>query len=653
MTPTRSCLLSQCLALLCITVPALADPVVTFDPTDAGSSTPSEFSTDRWEIEISVTRTDGPTNVLIEMPDGESIREVEVTLPDADWDTTLILQGDGGPTDPIDLVQRIAYVYTPGSDEEARLVIGFLRADLVDPFNTAPAINAHEITDARIGDLEGGIELLQSKDSMGAYTVDAVLRELFVFNDYVGRNQANPTSRFPVTVVGPLEFMSVGGDCGTAALPIAIRAARIQELEVGGDFNGQINTQPTASTDNGFVQSVRVEGSMNGTGFAGATGRQNDVIWADQIGGLSSGDTGIEVLVDLAGDITIEDNVDRRIRVLGDFDGVMTVTDSLDDDPNGPEIEVLGDLDGSIEIMNGIDDPSIEIVIGASLLGDITVGGELAADVTIGDMLVGDIVVDQFEGLTGQIIVNGNNTAPVSNYNESWFGDVVVDTITLGPTTAQPGTAPRYGTVSDDLGGGAVGLSRFDFHDLESDPVRGAKLSSAPSMVVLEYYGPITEVDNDSNQAPVIIETAPALTVLPVGCSSPCDAGCGTLMEWGSDLSSQYSVGVSGRVVTVTGTFSPGNRYRVRSREGTDDRLVCVGVVGQPTVRIHAPNPVAGCTDNNYIFAVLPVLSADLSGNGSVGEEGIASWTAAPTDVDASDLVELQDLVAVIDAMAE
>jgi len=649
----RSCLLSQCFALLCITVPALADPVVTFDPPSAGSSTDNEFSTDRWEIEISVTRTDGPTNVLIEMPDGESIREVEVTLPDADWDTTLILQGDGGPTDPIELVQRIAYVYTPGSDEEARLVIGSFRADLVDPFNTAPAINAHEITDARIGDLEGGIELLQSRDGSGAFTVDARLQRLEVINDYIGRNQANPSSRFPVTVVGPLEFMSVGGDCGTAALPIAIRAARIQELEVGGDFNGQINTQPTASTDNGFVQSVRVEGSMNGTSFVGATGRQNDVIWADQIGGLSSGDTGIEVLVDLAGDITIEDNVDRRIRVLGDFDGVMTVTDSLDDDPNGAEIEVLGDLDGSIEIMNGVDDASIEIVIGASLMGDLTVGGELAADVTIGDMLIGDIVVDQFEGLTGQIIVNANNTAPQSNDNESWFGDVVVDTITLGPTTPQPGTAPRYRVLSDDLGGGAVGLARFDFHDVESSPARGAKLSSPPGDVTIVFYGPVAEVDNDQDEAPVIIERAPALTVLPYGCTSPCETGCGDGMLWGSDISDQYTVLVSGRHVIVDGSFENGHRYRIRSREATDDRLVCLGVDGQPTVRVHAPNPVAGCADDNYIFAVLPVVPMDLTGDGLVGGEDITQWSATPTDVNANDFVDLVDLMDLADAVAD
>ncbi|MBZ0172612.1 MAG: hypothetical protein K8E66_09560, partial [Phycisphaerales bacterium] len=114
-----------------------------------------------------------------------------------------------------------------------------------------------------------------------------------------------------------------------------------------------------------------------------------------------------------------------------------------------------------------------------------------------------------------------------------WAGDVAVGSITLGPTQLNPAwRSPSYSVLSTDLGGGAVGLARFDFHDLESSPKNGSKVSTATAFAELVFYGPVELIDDNPDQIPVIVERAGALVTLPWGCTSPFAPGCEPLNDW-------------------------------------------------------------------------------------------------------------------------
>ncbi len=631
--------------------PAFSDPQITSDPPGVITVTSTEDTpgAGNWNIDIVNPYTAGPVDITVEMPAGEFIKTLLVHLPDAPEPTALRLQGTGGPTDPISRVRSIDYTYDtiPEADQRARLVIKSLRADELDAIHTSrPVIRAHEITFARVGQITGAIELNQSRDADGQLTVDGLLKSMFVTGDVIGRNQPMPSERNPITVHGPIEFMQVDGNLGLPGQPIAVRVARLQQLVVGGDFNGQISTMTSASADMGFIQSIRVFGSMNGTAFPNQQGLQNNVIWTSNIGGLDTTDEGVEVTGDLSGDITIEDTVQRRIRVHGDMSSQMTVGDTIFDDPAvANEIHVDGDLDGSIDIPLGITDPNIGILVGASLLGDLSVGGDLAADISIGDDLIGSIVVDEPTGLKGQVIINANDD-PLSG----WLGDVTVGNITLGPTQPDPARrAPYYSVLSTELGGGAVGLARYDFHKTESNPPKGAKLTNPPAYAELVFYGPVQLIDDDPVRFPVAVERAGALVTLPWGCESPCVPGCEPLNDW-VDVSDQYLYSVNGRIVTVNGPFEYGYRYRVRSTTESGDRIACVGVNGSPAVLFHTPG-TAGCADDNYIFMVLPVQPLDLTGDGVVDGDDITAWAETPTDVDESETADIVDLIILSDAV--
>lgn len=116
------------------------------------------------------------------------------------------------------------------------------------------------------------------------------------------------------------------------------------------------------------------------------------------------------------------------------------------------------------------------------------------------------------DGLAGQIIVNAEMTGG------DWNGSVRVNTsqnaslplIDLSPTSATADeVAPHYKVLSHRLGGGAVGLAPFNFHqftgplpasrgDLDCDPfhqellrVGDCEVVTALTKVDIEHYGPV------------------------------------------------------------------------------------------------------------------------------------------------------------------
>jgi hypothetical protein len=83
--------------------------------------------------------------------------------------------------------------------------------------------------------------------------------------------------------------------------------------------------------------------------------------------------------------------------------------------------------------------------------------------------------------------------------------DPVVDEVLIGPSQDPPYQSPYYTAVSSELGGGAIGLAPFNFHQRESDPPAGESRDCDPyqneqilagplddlSTVRIRHYGPV------------------------------------------------------------------------------------------------------------------------------------------------------------------
>lgn len=452
--------------------------------------------------------------------------------------------------------------------------------------------------------------------------------------------------------------------------PIDIASRLEHRIIIDGDLESSI----TVGSDAVDAASIEITGVSDGTISIVGDSWADLIVGLDvtapvsvqgsQFGPIQIGDAledSLDIGGDLEGDLEIGGDVTAPVTVLGDSTGQIHIGGGLKD-----VLDIGGDSDGAIDVDQSVlsvlrvgQDLNAPVTVddrlnGAAIVtgdvsGDISIGTKLDGDISVGGALFGDIMISQNEGLEGQIIINAEDNQPVSQYNEFWFGNVVVAGTTLGPVTPPPGTAPGYTVLSTDLGGGAVGLARFDFHRVESNPKNGSKMSTPPAFAELVFYGPVELIDDNPDQIPVIVERAGALVTLPWGCTSPCDPGCEPLNDW-ADVSSQFLASVSGRTLTVSGLFENGYRYRVRSRQGAGDRIACVGVEGSPTVRFHTPG-TAGCPDGNYVFSVVPVMPLDLSGDGRVSGEDLLVWAETPTDVDQSETADIVDLVILADAV--
>lgn len=95
-------------------------------------------------------------------------------------------------------------------------------------------------------------------------------------------------------------------------------------------------------------------------------------------------------------------------------------------------------------------------------------------------------------GLEGEIIFN----ALASNATETWWqGGVVVDFITeppappegfvIKPSAPSPNNAPYYDRLSEDLGGGAIGVAPFHLHDADCVPANTP--ATPPSFLNSEF----------------------------------------------------------------------------------------------------------------------------------------------------------------------
>ncbi|MFM9994709.1 MAG: hypothetical protein ACKVU4_02785 [Phycisphaerales bacterium] len=246
----------------------------------------------------------------------------------------------------------------------------------------------------------------------------------------------------------------VTGNIGTDGAAVQI-ATHDSGGSIGVIEAANINANITAGGVNatGDIEQVRTTSATFFKGFVKAT---------DLLG------TGEEPALDIAGDVTatltVHGSVEAPINIGGDLDSNLTVEGSV----NAP-IDIAGDLDANLTVGESVNAP---IDIGDYLQSGNTIKIYLSLD---GDA---SITIGEAAGLEGQIIINADGFD-----QGSWDGDVRVGAVTLAPTA--------YVQLPSDLGGGAVGFAGFNFHAWACSPQHEEVLSSPPSSVVVDHYGPV------------------------------------------------------------------------------------------------------------------------------------------------------------------
>ncbi len=272
----------------------------------------------------------------------------------------------------------------------------------------------------------------------------------------------------------------------------------------------------------------------------------------------------------------------------------VAVASAIPGNGNPTEIKIDHDLAGTV-------------VVGRSLLGDLTVGGDLS----------------------GQVIINANNETGANL--GVWSGAV-----TVGTTTLSHDAQGRYSTHASDIGGGAVGLAPFHLYEGDCSPPHN-DFGALPQVLASEFTDLASTPVKIVQYGPVKFSTSGHLALI-IEAQNP-DDEC----AWW-DMTSMFgdpvvqTIGGSARVIGLKGSANGapfGGVYRVSIQDC--NRVVCDRVAGDP-----APVwPVATCgasangceaNDRYYLFRIY----SDCNGNGI--EDGYETHPPPPQEPMSADV---------------
>ncbi len=279
-----------------------------------------------------------------------------------------------------------------------------------------------------------------------------------------------------------ISLINISGDIGLIGGANRIEARNIRTMTVGGDVYSDIVLDGSASPRTGTTI-VDVEGDWIEGSYVNENNDNLDFYVAGNVGSVSES-------VDIW-----SGNIIDSIEIDGNFYGRIGENDEgFTGHPDIALIDIEGNFNGTAamtvnslgEMVVNSDfdaDLSISSATGSAALYDIA--GEFASTATL---------TLPTDGLEGQIIIN------TSNASDDWLGDVIVGSTTL---------AKDYTELSDELGGGAVAIAPFNFHQRESAPGAGNTRDCDPYMlenvsispsgslteITISHYGPVYAID--------------------------------------------------------------------------------------------------------------------------------------------------------------
>lgn len=304
---------------------------------------------------------------------------------------------------------------------------------------------------------------------------------------------------------------------------------------------------------------------------------------------------------------------------------------------------------------------------------------ELTGTILISDSL--DIVIDpsgtsdsmihirEADGLQGQIIVNqADSTGDWETNGEVSFGsDPNSPDIEIKPSASGDEEAPFYTLLSDEVGGGAIGLAPFNFHQRTSAPPGGVARDCDPyqeELVVLTTSDPLDSV-RINHYGPVYVDITEEEPYFKV--------------EWRllghhpwQDRTSLFEVdftqtadneGDATRSVVITKAsgnmtgFASAGQWRIRPLNG---QLRCAFVDSNPPVQYDSnitgvdagDDPMTDPVHDWYYFRVFFVSGEMmLLQNDEVTYADLTAWANDPFEANADGGVDSQDLYDLTEAM--
>lgn len=238
----------------------------------------------------------------------------------------------------------------------------------------------------------------------------------------------------------------------------AIYVNSISDIVIGGSLYGRLIIEDSVS---GLVPLAGVSNiSISGDLIRGGIYSQAGDITSVAIGGDVVSDTSAGIRSEIwssgtIGEIAVGGDLDGRVGINGlGYNGECFNIASSTYSHVG-ELEVLGDFTGGRFMqMSGLD----ALYVGGNFDVQINVNSVMA-DTSVYD-IAGTMDADAriylpSDGLEGQVIINSGDNG------DSWDGNVYVNTTPL---------SPDYTNLSDALGGGAVGVAPFNFHQRDTAP---------------------------------------------------------------------------------------------------------------------------------------------------------------------------------------
>ena len=307
--------------------------------------------------------------------------------------------------------------------------------------------------------------------------------------------------------------------------------------------------------------------------------------------------------------------------------------------------------------------------------------------------------------LSNRIIINSGNYDPSTNpgptvtiddadgdgsitYKDYWAGEISIDypgdaavapdpsapgpgEILIGPAQPHPYKAPFYHALSDELGGGEIGLAPFNFHQRDTAPPAGQTRDCDPfhtelrtlvmlpsgliqnpiDTVRIRHYGPVYAI-GDVNDGPHFrVEFQPAFRPI-----------------W-YNRTSQFEVEFAGTnndpatgsrdIIIKSADFNPdgfnvAGSWRIRPVAGM---VRCAQVFGNPDVRYDSSilardlNAVSGPIHSWYQFTVdIESQGQKLFAQEQVNSFDLQTWIATPYETNADGSTDTRDFVEMLEA---
>ena len=450
----------------------------------------------------------------------------------------------------------------------------------------------------------------------------------------------------PANTLCEISDLRISGSLGSATLANTFDIARVNNIEIGGDWNAEMTLfSPLAGTPFG-INTVQIGGDWdsgflhNRRGNIGITTVTGDItgtpanpveIWANgNINTVQASSITDAIIGENTAGYSGNSNVINLRTTAGDFSSSTPMTML-----RLTNMDIAGSFDADVTLLNAM--PSTGVW-------------------DIGDSFASTAVISMPAlGLDGTVQINTNDSGG------QFLGDIEVGSITL---------APDYEDLSNDIGDGAAGEAPYNFHQFEGPLSTGDVRNCFPhhteqifvgacedvtslDEVIIDHYGPVY-VDGAGPHFRVEFKPDFSLTWTPVT-NYIVDTSRTDMSDGGSNRRI-YLIGDTSGLTTYD--FNSAGRFRIRPMPGKVKSALGLGS-SNPDVQYNSSvvsgdeGSTMGTQYDWFQFRVR--LSLCQSGMATfegeqVNTADMTAWLVEPFEVNADGFTDIQDFIDMADA---